>query len=131
MVKVITEMPQASVTEDGDRIELVFKDKDGGEEALQFSSDDFERFISRAVQLVTHAQNQKLSIGDHRAIHRVPVVAAMVDATVGGGKVTLSLRANNGLLYHFALSPDDADGLRPQIFRAVNSARKQASQSRH
>ncbi len=131
VTKVITKMPQASVTEDGELIELVFKDQEGVEEALQFSSDDFERFITRAVQLFTHARNQKLSIGDHLAIHPVPAVTTMANTQMGGGRVILSIRADNGIPYHFSISPEEAEALPRQLFRAAKDAKKQASKSRH
>ncbi|MCZ6448340.1 MAG: hypothetical protein O6831_08885 [Alphaproteobacteria bacterium] len=131
MAGQITNMPSASVLEDGSVIEMVFADEDGERPPLRFAADDFERFVARAVQLVTEARTQKLASGGHLSIHAVPAVVVTALAPVGGDKVILSVHSDKGLPYHFSLSPKDAEDLRPELFRAAKSAKKQASQSRH
>lgn len=124
-------MPDTFVAEDAARMELVFEDAAGEQVRLGFSSEQFDLFTNHAIQLFTHVRNEKLAIGDHLEIQPVGVVAAAADSTIGGGKVLLHLRADNGVQYHFALDPDEADALRPQLFRASKSAEKQARKSRH
>jgi hypothetical protein len=127
----IVSMPRASMLDDGSLIVMEFESETGNSTTLSFAPDDFEKFLSRATQLVTGAHNQKLSKGDHLNVHAVPIVSTMADAPIGGGKVILAFRADTGLLYHFAISSEEAENLRPQLFRAAKSARKQASKSRH
>ena len=131
MAGQITNMPRASVLEDGGIIELEFADEDGERPPLRFAADDFERFVARAVQLVIDARTQKLASGGHLSIHTVVAVAVTAQAPVGGNRVILSVRSDKGLPYHFSLSPKDAEDLRPELFRAAKSAKKQASQTRH
>ena len=131
MTDRITAFPSASVLEDGSLIVLEFESESGKRTTLSFSPDDFEGFVSRATQLVAGARNQKLSKGDHLAIHPVPAVTTMAKTPVGGGRVILSIRADNGIPYHFSISPEEAEALPRQLFRAAKDAKKQASQSRH
>ena len=127
----VASMPHAYVSEDGSLVELEFITEEDAPTTLSFDAEQFEQFSSRAIQLFTHARSQKLAIRDHLAIHAVEVVAATAEAATGGGKVILALRGDKGLLFHFALQPDDAEGLRPNLYRAAKSAKKQTAQSRH
>jgi len=126
----VVEMPQASVMEDGSEVQLVFKNAAKDAVRLKFAGDRFERFIVRAIQLFTDARNRRLAKGDHLVIHPVPVVAATFEPAVGGAKVILSLRAENGVVYDFSLENDEAQNLRPQLRKAIESAQKQKSQPR-
>ncbi len=127
----IIDMSSASVLEDGSLIEMKFTDEGGETQILSFAPDDFERFLSRAVQLVTGARSQKLAIGDQFAIRAVAAVAVTAQAPEGGGTVILSVRSDAGLPYHFSLSLEDAKNLQRELFRAVKSAKNQASKTRH
>ena len=127
----ITGMPHAYVSNDGMLVELKFESAQGETIYLSFDAERFEQISSRAIELFTHARNQRLTTGDHLAIHPVAAVATMANSSIGGGMVLLSIRAGNGVPYHFAISPEEADALRPQLSRAAKSAKKQASQSRH
>ncbi len=131
MIGQIVDMPSASVLEDGSLIEMKFTDEGGETQTLSFAPDDFERFLSRAVQLVAGARSQQLAIGDQFAIRAVAAVAVTAQAPEGGGRVILSVRSDMGLPYHFSLSPEDAENLRSKLFRAVKSAKNQASKTRH
>ena len=113
MVDRITDMPMASFIEDGSIVEVEFKTEKGNTIALRFATNDFDRFVGRAAQLIAGARHQTLSIGDHLEIHPVPAVAAMAQAPEGGGRVILSVRSDTGLPYHFSLSPEEAERLRP------------------
>ncbi len=127
----IVGMPRAYVSDDGTVIELEFESDDGAKIHLSFSAEQFEQHSSRAIELFTLARSRKLTTGDPVAIHPVEVVETFADAAVGGGMVILGLLTNTGLPYHFALTPDKAERLRPKISRAARSAKKQASQSRN
>ena len=132
MADRITSMPVATILDDGSLIELEFRSDTGNRITLALDPDDFEKFISRAVQLVTGARTQKLASGDHREVEFVLAVAASAQTTVGGSRVLLSVRSNTGLLYHFSLPLEEAEWLRPELSRAIRSAKeKRASQSRH
>lgn len=127
----IVDMPKASFAEDGSVVEMTLRTAEGDEVTLDFSTDDFDRFVSRAVQLVNGARNQALSIGEHVHVHIITAAMVAAESPVGGSKVILSIRSDTGLPYHFALEPDEAEQLRPQLYRATKSARGQAARSRH
>lgn len=131
MAKRIVDMPRASFIEDGSVVEIEFKTRAGESLPLSFATNDFEHFVSLAVQLVNGARSQTLSTGDHLEFHTIRAVAAIAQAPVGGDRVILSIRTDTGLPYHFALTPDDAEALRPQLYRAAKSTRKQKALSRH
>jgi hypothetical protein len=128
---MITGMPRASLTEDGELLEIEFSEDKGGIIALQFAADTFERILVRATELVMGARIRKLTMGDHLAVRAVDAVAATAQAPVGGGKVILALRTDTGLPYHFALSANEAERLRIALYREVRSARKQSAAPRH
>ncbi len=127
----IVGMPHAYVFDDGTVIELEYESDDGARIHLSFSAEQFEQHSSRAIELFTLARSRKLTSGDPVAIHPVEVVETFADAAVGGGMVILGLLTSSGLPYHFALTPDKAERLRPKLYRAARSAKKQASQSRN
>ncbi len=127
----VASMRHAYVSEDGSLVELEFVSEEDTTTTLSFDAARFERFASMAVELFTDARNRRAATTGHLEIHAVAVVTAMAQAPVGGGRVILFLRSDTGFPYHFALSPKDAEDLRPELFRAAKSAKKQASQSRH
>jgi hypothetical protein len=127
----VASMPRASYAEDGSEIQMEFQADDNRRITLAFEPNALDLFVSRTMQIVNHARNQKLSIGDHFAIQASEVVAALAQAPAGGGKVILALRGTNGILQHFALTPNEADSLRPQLHQAAKSARTQAAKARH
>ncbi len=131
MAHRITAMPLAGVAEDGSLIQLEFQSDIGDKFTLDFDPEDFETFISRWVQLVTKARIQKLASGDHLEMQFVPGVAATVQAPVGGGRVLLLVRGSNDLPYHFSLPFEEAEKLHSELPDAIQSAKNQASQSRH
>lgn len=127
----VTGMPHAYVTEDASRVELEFEGDDGDTIKLKFDADRFNQLSSRAIQMFTHVQNQKLATSAPHAIHAVEVVEATAFAAEGGSKVILGLRGNKGLDFHFALTPGLSDRLRKLMYDAGRAARKLASKPRH
>jgi hypothetical protein len=126
---VVTGLPHAYVTEDASIVQLTFS-TDGEDIRLSFSAEQFDLFTNRAIQLFTHVRSQRLAIGDHLAVRPVGVAGAGAEAAAGGEKVILTLLADNGVPYHFALSLEQASDLRPHIRNAEESARRQRSQTR-
>jgi hypothetical protein len=128
-VRNVTGMPRASVAQDASRIELSF-DTDSGPICLSFSSDQFDAFANRAIQLFTHVRSQKLAIGGHLAVQPVPVAAAGAEAVIGGAKVIVTFLAENGVPFHFSLSVEETRKLRPQLRSAEESAAQQRNAPR-
>jgi hypothetical protein len=126
----VVEMPRASLLSDGTVVELEFRGADQSTTTLCFTPETLELWAARAVELISHAKNQKLAIGDHRAVHASGVVAATAAAPVGGNKVILSIRGNNGIPVHYALDPEQSEQLRPELRKAEASARAQKTQTR-
>jgi hypothetical protein len=126
----VTSMPHAYVAEDASKVEMVFADPTGNTLRLLFESDLFDAFSNRAIQLFTHIRSKKLAMGGHLSVQPVEVVRAAAATTVGGAKVILSLMAENGVPFHFALEPDESRQLRPQMRSAEEKARRQRGQTR-
>ena len=127
----VASMDHVYVSEDGSLVELEFVSDEDTPITLSFDAERFERFASMAVELFTDARNRRAATTGHLEIRAVAVVAAMAQAPVGGDRVILFLRSDTDFPYHFSLSPKDAEALRPELFRAAKSAKKQASQLRH
>ncbi len=127
----VAKMPHAYVTPDGEKVALTYENEDGEKVRLVFSGEQYEKYSTKAIQLFTRARNQRLAKGGHSAIHAVAAEATMASAAIGGGRVLLSVRADNEVPYHFAISPEKALGLRRQLLSAAKSAIKQASEPRH
>jgi hypothetical protein len=124
-------MPRASVTEDGSLIEMELAAQGGQVLVLQFQPDDLDNFVGTASQLFTHARNQMSTKASHLETRAVGVADAAVTAAVGGSKVILVLRAENGLQYQFALDVEVATWLTEELRRAAGSASVQSSKPRH
>ncbi len=127
----VASMDHVYVSEDGSLVELEFVSDEDTPITLSFDAKRFEGFTTRAVEMFTDARNRRAATTGHLEIRAVVVVAAMAQAPVGGDRVILFLRSDTGFPYHFSLSPKDAEDLRPELFRAAKSAKKQTSQSRH
>jgi hypothetical protein len=127
----VASMRHAYVSEDGSLVELEFVSDEDATTRLSFDAKRFEQFASRAVEMFTEARNRRAATTGHLEIRAVLVVNATAQAPVGGDKVILFVRSDRGTAYHFAMSPEDAEKLGPELFRAAESAKKQASQSRH
>ena len=65
----VANMPHAYITPDGENVELEYENEDGGRIRLSFSGEQFEIHSTLAIQLFTHARNQRLAKGGHPAIH--------------------------------------------------------------
>jgi hypothetical protein len=131
MSERIVKMPRAFVAQDGSIVELDFETETGEHRVLQFPMDAFEQFMGRAAQLVLGIQSRKPTIPGHLSIHALEAVAIGAEAPVGGGKVHLILRGSTGLPMAIAISPEAAEQLRPQLYRAAKSAKKEGEKSRH
>jgi len=130
-VKVrVTKMLRASVREDGSLIEIGFLGENGEDVLLSFAGDELDKFIGHVAQLVFQARNQMHAKFGLQGVQALRVAKAAAGSATGGDKVILSLRASRGLPYHFALSPEESANLRPQMRKAEQSAKEQASRTR-
>lgn len=126
----VTKMPRASVLEDGSLIEIAFLGENGEDVLLSFTADELDKFIGHVAQLVFQARNQIHAKSGHHGVQALLVAKASAGSATGGDKVILSLRASRGLPHHFALSPEESANLRPQMRKAEQSAKEQASRTR-
>jgi hypothetical protein len=126
----VTAMPRASLLSDGSIVELEFKGADESVTTLCFTPEALENWAAKVMELVSHAKNQKLSIGDHFSVQASEVVAVTAAAPVGGSKVILAIRPSNGIVMHYALQPEQSEQLRPELRKAEASAKFQKAQTR-
>ncbi len=127
----IKSVARASVLDEDSRVEIDLLTEAGERRVLNFPIADFEWFLARAGQLLMDVRIRKLSKGDHLAIQTVRAAEAVARAPAGGGRVILSIRGDNDLVANYALSPELAERLRLELFRAARDAVKDAKKSRH
>jgi hypothetical protein len=126
----VTDYPRASVLQDGSLIELEMKDATKQSVVLQFDPDALDGFVSRIIQLLADARNQKHAKSGHPGISALAAAAAGAGPVAGGTHVIVFLKTNTGTEFHFALPTRGAEQLSEHIAAAVASAREQAGQTR-
>jgi hypothetical protein len=124
-------MPVLGVAEDGSWLQMRFNLSAGAPVTLRFQTEQIESFIGKASQMVNQARSRRSTTSGHLAIQPVAVEAAAAQSPVGGGRVVLSLRAANGVPYHFAIHEEESRSLRIQMEAAEESSRAQSQQGRH
>ena len=128
---IVTDMPGASVTEDGQIAEMVLKNSDGSKQIIRFSPTLFISFVSRVFQLFA---NERIKMGlqsGHIESQPIPVSVAVAQETVGGEKIILGVKMENGLPVDFSLDSSEAEILQKQLGKAIKKANKQKSAARH
>jgi hypothetical protein len=126
----VSEMPRASLLEDGTFLEMEFKGSGGERVALGFDPSALDAFVSQVLQITREARTRRATSAGHLALQPLAAVAGMAEPAVGGKAVLVGIRTDNGQLYPFALQAEQADELRNQLVGAIASARKQARQTR-
>ena len=127
----VTDMPRASVAEDGSIVEMELRGKDDGEcVVLQFDPAQLWEFQDLVNQLTQQARIQKAASAGHLEVPLLRVAEASAQAAVGGAKVTVSFRIGNGQVYAFGLEIAKAQDLHNELVAAIASAKKQSRQTR-
>ena len=128
---IVTDMPGTSVTEDGQIVEMQLKNSDNSKQIIRFSPALFLSFVSRTFQLFANSQIQKGLESGHTESQPIPVSTTMAQETVGGEKIILAVRIENGLPVEFSLNSSEAEILQKQLSKAIKNANKQKQASRH
>lgn len=128
---VVTEMPRASVLEDGSVAEMEFKNSDGSVQILRFSPSTMMDFVNRVFELFLNQKIQEAASLGHIEVQPLPVVVTAAQEAVGGQAVILSMRLQTGLPVGFSVPPAEAEELHKQLGKAIKKARRQASSARH
>lgn len=128
---IVTEMPSASVTPDGELVEMELKYSDNSTQILRFQPKTFLRFLSNVYEMFFEARTQKESLAGHVEIQPLPASATFAQEAVGGDAVLLGMRLRNNLPVHFAVSIDEAEKLHKQIGKAIKKAKQQSYEKRH
>lgn len=127
----VTEMPSASVLEDGSVAVMEFKNSDGSSQFLRFSPSTMLSFVNRVFELFLNEQVKKAQSSGHMDVQPLPAAVTMAQEAVGGEAVILSIRLRTGLPVAFAIQPAEAEELHKQLGKAIKKARRQASSNRH
>ena len=128
---IVTDMPRASVTEDGQVAEMELINSDGLKQVIRFSPTLFISFVNRVFQLFA---NERIKMGlqsGHIESQPIPVSVAVAQETVGGEKIILGVKMENGLPVDFSLDSSEAEILQKQLGKAIKKANKQKSAARH
>jgi hypothetical protein len=128
---IVTDMLGASVTEDGQVAEMELLNSDGLMQVIRFSPTLFISFVNRVFQLFA---NERIKMGlqsGHIESQPIPVSVAVAQETVGGEKIILGVKMENGLPVDFSLDSSEAEILHKQLGKAIKKANKQKSAARH
>jgi hypothetical protein len=121
---LVESLPRGAILEEGAVLELEVRGD--GEQALRlrFSPQMLDLFITRAGDLWARAMNKGAQDSSGRLqIRAREVEAVSAAAPQGGGKVLLAIKPKGGAATHYAIDPDIAAGLRPQLRKAEEAAR--------
>ena len=131
MKRTITGITSGGFAEDLSRAHVSFGTSLGVPITCEFTPQVLERMITGLSEMAQRLRNQIAAKGGTLQVDAVPVKDATAASPVGGGKVVLAIRAeNNNVLYQFALIPDVALRLSADMREAVESATRQAAQTR-
>jgi len=130
MKRVVTGISAGAFAEDFSFAQVNFATTLGSSITCQFSPQVLERVIMNLSEMAQHFRNRQAVPGGHAQIDAVTAVDATASSPVGGGKVILAFRAENNVLYHFALAPEVASRLLGEFQEAGESAQRQAAQTR-
>ena len=130
MKRTITGISGGAFAPDFSYAQVSFSTTLGIPVTCQLSPHVLERIIMNLSEMAQHLRNRQAVPGGHVQVDAVTAVDATASAPVGGGKVILAVRAENNVLYHFALVPEIATRLLSEFTDAEQSARQQAAQTR-
>ena len=127
---IVTSIPRSFMTEDASMVQVHFSRLSGEPLVLQIGANHFPRIVSRLTELLAGLTIRRGTKAGHLEIPAANAQAVTAQAPVGGGKVILSLRTDNGLMHHFALSPDQTEAIRAELAEAETKARDEGGQTR-
>ena len=127
---MLTEMPRASLLEDGSIAELHFKTFEGPDIILVFDIPQLERFAVRAHQMSVQDRIRKAAKSGHLEVHGTGVAAVLAQAGIGGKTVNLIVRMPTRAVIPYSLTRDQARELQTELDEAIGQAESDAGQPR-
>lgn len=128
---IVVSIPHTFVTPDGSRAEMVLQYSNNKQQTVRFSPKTFFDLLSRTFQLVLNQHIQTATARGHVEMDPIPVSTTMAQETVGGEKIIVSVRMQNGLPASFSVEPKEAEELHKQLGIAIEKAKVQSASSRH
>jgi hypothetical protein len=126
----VTSLSDGGIAEDFSFAEVTFMTQAGESLRCRFQPKVLEMIVAQLAQVMTHIRNNTVSEG----AYATPPITLASDATAAvpaeGSHVVLSFRGRNDVVFHFAIEPDVASRLRPEIQTAENSIEQQVAGTR-
>lgn len=123
-VFVVKALPRGAILDEGELLEVEVRGE--GEEALRlrFSVAMLDLFLTRAGDLWARAVARESKESGRIQVRAREVEAASAAAPQGGKKVLLAIKPKGAAATHYALDPETAAALRPQLRKAEEAARQ-------
>jgi len=126
----ITGIAKAGVAKNLSFAQITFNHSRGEPFTCRFSLPLLERVSIAISDMIQHVRGRKIAHGRNPAVSAIDVDRSAATEAVGGGRVLVSFRAVNGILYVFGLSPEQSAQLRGEMQRAEASALHERWQTR-
>lgn len=117
----VASMPATFVESDGTAAEMEFSDASGRRVRLRFSAELLDRLMGGVAELAANLAMRNATSTGRLEVRAKEAVGFLAEPAQGQDKIVLSLRADTGLIYHFALPPGLARELPPKLEDALRS----------
>ena len=121
--RVVVDMPNAYVTEDGEQAVMVLKNSDRSIQTVRFSPHTMMQFVSKLFELFLNQKIQKEAREGLAVVQPIAAVRAMAPGDIHHKAVILQFRLQNGLAAPFAVALGEAEELYKQLGDAINRIR--------
>jgi Holliday junction resolvase len=121
---VVKSLPRGAVLEDGQLLEIEVHGEGEAALRLRFSPQMLDIFLTRAGDLWARAMTKEMKDTGRLQVRAREVEAVSAAAPHGGGKVLLAIKPKGAAATHYAIEPELAASLRPQLRKAEEAARQ-------
>ena len=117
--RIIVDMPNTNVAEDGSFVEMVLKNSDETIQTIRFSPDTMMLFVARVFELAVHQKIQKESKSGLPLVQPLQAVSTMAQEDMHHQRVILQFRLLSGIPVALAVSSQEAEELYNQLGKAI------------
>jgi hypothetical protein len=121
--RMVVDMPNANVAEDGSFSEMVLKNSDGSIQTIRFSPDAMMQFVARVFELGLFQKIQRESRSGLAEVQPLQVVTTMAQQDLHHKVVILQFRLQSGLPVAFAIQPSETEELYKQLGKAIQKVK--------
>jgi hypothetical protein len=127
--RMVVDMPNANVAEDGSFSEMVLKNSDGSTQTIRFSPDTMMQFVARVFELGLFQKIQRESRAGLVSVQPLPALTTMAKEDIHHKAAILHFRLQSGLPVAFAVQLHEAEELHKQLGSAIDKMKRPISTS--